>query len=124
MTASRAIPVPLMPPPMMMTFDASSRETCVLSRSRTNTPLQALALLNDVTFVEAARVLAGETISRGGVRPADRLAWAFRQLTSRLPTVKALGILEKALGRSLARYQSQLKSQHERVNRDPPAVPK
>ena len=98
------------PPPMMMTFDASSRETCVLSRSRTNTPLQALALLNDVTFVEAARVLAGEAISRGGTRPADRLAWAFRQLTSRLPTEEELAILEKAFGRSLARYQSDQES--------------
>ena len=93
------------PPPVMMTFDASSRETCVLSRSRTNTPLQALALLNDVTFVEAARVLAAEMINRGGPASADRLSWGFRQITARRPTATELAILERALKRSLARYQ-------------------
>jgi hypothetical protein len=103
------------PPPMMMTFDASSRETCVLSRSRTNTPLQALVLLNDVTFVEAARVLAGEMMRRGGARPADRLAWGFRQLTARLPTDAELAILGKALERSLARYQADEESAAELV---------
>jgi hypothetical protein len=94
------------PPPMMMTFDAASRETCILSRSRTNTPLQALALLNDVTFVEAARALAGEMIARGGASPADRLAWGFRQLTSRWPSDRERAILVKALQRSLARYRA------------------
>jgi hypothetical protein len=98
-----------------MTFDASSRETCVLSRSRTNTPLQALALLNDVTFVEAARVLAGEMMRHGGARPANRLAWGFRQLTARLPTDAELAILEKALERSLARYQADEESAAELV---------
>jgi len=98
------------PPPVMMTFDASSRETCVLSRSRTNTPLQALALLNDVTFVEAARSLAGQMINSGGSRSADRLSWGFRQLTARWPTEAELVILERALRRSLARYQEDQES--------------
>jgi hypothetical protein len=94
------------PPPMMMTFDAASRETCILSRSRTNTPLQALALLNDVTFVEAARALAGEMLARGGSSPGDKLAWGFRQLTSRWPSDRERAILVKALQRSLARYRA------------------
>ena len=100
----------------MMTFDASSRETCVLSRSRTNTPLQALALLNDVTFVEAARVLATEMINRGGPASADRLSWGFRQLTARRPTATELAILERALKRSLARYQQDPESAAGLVN--------
>ena len=94
------------PPPMMMTFDASSRETCVLSRSRTNTPLQALALLNDVSFVEAARALATQMMLQGGSGPRDQLEWGFRQLTARKASVRELEILEKSLGRSLARYQA------------------
>ena len=94
------------PPPIMMTFDASSREICVLSRSRTNTPLQALALLNDVTFVEAARALASQMMSRGVSGPRDRLDWGFRQLTARRPTARELGILEKSFERALARYQA------------------
>jgi len=94
------------PPPIMMTFDASSRETCVLSRSRTNTPLQALALLNDVTFVEAARALASQMMSRGVSGPRDRLDWGFRQLTARRATARELGILEKSFERALARYQA------------------
>jgi hypothetical protein len=98
------------PPPMMMTFDAASRETCILSRSRTNTPLQALTLLNDVTFVEAARALAGEMLARGGSSPGDKLAWGFRQLTSRWPSDRERAILVKALQRSLARYQADQES--------------
>ncbi|MBI85096.1 MAG: hypothetical protein CMJ81_18025 [Planctomycetaceae bacterium] len=94
------------PPPMMMTFDAASRETCVLSRSRTNTPLQALTLLNDVTFVEAARALASQMMSQGVSGPRDRLDWGFRQLTARRATARELGILEKSFKRALARYQA------------------
>ena len=65
------------PPPTMVTFDASSREICVLSRSRTNTPLQALALLNEISYVEAARNLAQQMMKRESER-ADRLRWGWR----------------------------------------------
>jgi len=93
------------PPPLMMTFDASSREICVLTRSRTNTPLQALALLNDVTFVESARRLAAAMMLEGGVESTARLNWGFRQLTARRPTKQELQILQRTLGRALERYQ-------------------
>ena len=53
-------------PPTMLLFDAPNHETCTVKRSRTNTPLQALSLLNEVTFVEAARKLAGRMLSEGG----------------------------------------------------------
>src|SRR5205085_9441177 len=68
-------------PPTLMTFDAANRETCVVRDSRTNTPLQALNLMNDVTFVEAARVLAQRVMMEAGTSPADRLTHAFRLVT-------------------------------------------
>src|SRR5439155_20882102 len=73
------------PPPTMQLLDAPTRETCVLRRQRTNTPLQALALMNDVQFVEAARGLAARMI---GAADDDwqRLAHGFRLVTARLPT--------------------------------------
>src|SRR5262249_32753503 len=52
-------------PPTMLTFDAAGREACVVRETRTNTPLQALALMNEVTFVEAARVLAQRVMREG-----------------------------------------------------------
>ena len=70
----------------MMTFDAPSRETCVVRQSRTNTPLQALNLMNDVTYVEASRVLAQRIMIEGGSLPEERLSFAFRLATSRWPT--------------------------------------
>ena len=73
-------------PPAMVTFDAPSRETCIVRQTRTNTPLQALNLMNDVTYVEAARVLAQRIMIEGGSLPGDRLSYAFRLATSRWPT--------------------------------------
>jgi hypothetical protein len=70
----------------MVTFDAPSRETCTVRQTRTNTPLQALNLMNDINYVEAARVLAQRIMSEGGPLPEDRLSFAFRLATSRWPT--------------------------------------
>ncbi len=87
------------PPPAMLTFDAPTREKCTLRRARTNTPLQALVLLNDPQFVEAGRALAARTISHASGDP-DRLAYAFRLVLARLPTSSEtdalLDILEAA----------------------------
>ena len=71
-------------PPTLVTFDAAGREACVVRESRTNTPLQALALLNDVTFVEAARQFAQRVLVEADA-PDDRsrVAYAFRIATSR-----------------------------------------
>jgi hypothetical protein len=79
-------------PPVMITFDAAGRETCVVRETRTNTPLQALTLMNDVTFIEAARGLA-QRIMTAKQHPADRLALAFRLPTSRLPRPQEMQIL-------------------------------
>jgi hypothetical protein len=70
------------PLPNMLTFDAPSREVCTVSRGRTNTPLQALVLLNDVQFVEASRALAAAVL-REHATLEDRVAAAFLRLTGR-----------------------------------------
>ena len=71
------------PPPTMMTFDAAGREVCVVRESRTNTPLQALDLMNDVTYLEAARVLAEHMLTEGGTTPAERIAFGFHRAMAR-----------------------------------------
>ena len=67
----------------MRIVGADDRTTCRTRRERTNTPLQALVLLNDPQFVEAARALAERIIREGGKSPAQRLSYAFRLATSR-----------------------------------------
>lgn len=88
-------------PPTLLLFDAPSREVCTVRRSSTNTPLQALALLNEVTFVEAARVLGQRMMKEGGDSPEKRLRWAFRHVTQRDP-------LEHELQRLLASWRADL----------------
>jgi hypothetical protein len=85
------------PPPMMMNFDAAGRETCVVRELRTNTPLQALNLMNDVTFLEAARGLAGRMLREGGTTPDARLAWGFELATARPPKPRESEILRSSL---------------------------
>jgi hypothetical protein len=82
--------------PAMMTFDASDRETCTVRRSRTNTPLQALTLLNEVTFVEAARVLAERVLLSPGEDTA-RLTSMFELATARKPSERELKVLQQSL---------------------------
>lgn len=69
--------------PSLKAFDAPTREECTVERPRSSTPLQALVLLNDPSYVEAARVLAERTIKEGGKMPSDRLNWAYRRAVSR-----------------------------------------
>ena len=94
------------PMPDMTAFDAPSREVCVVKRSATGTPQQAFVLLNDVQFVEAARVLAEEALTQGGSTPEDRIRFMFRRLTAREPDAR-----ETALLRDLLREQMELFAQ-------------
>ena len=93
-------------PPTMVLFDAPSREICQVKRGRTNTPLQALALLNEVTYVEAARKLAERMILEGGAAPADRIRYGFVRATGRPPTDAELAVLTRGLDRRLAEYRA------------------
>jgi hypothetical protein len=80
-------------PPAMITFDAAGRETCVVRETRTNTPLQALTLMNEVTYVEASRLLAQRVLHEAGPTPEQRLTLAFRLLTARPPRPTELKLL-------------------------------
>ena len=73
------------PPPALMTFDASDRSNCVVRRQATSTPLQALALLNDVQQLEAARFIGLRMLNEGGATEAEQAAYAFRLVTTRAP---------------------------------------
>ena len=81
-------------PPTMLLFDAPSREICTVRRSRTNTPLQALALLNEVTYVEAARKLAERMMLEGGTSAGQRLSHGFRLVAGRDPRAGELKVLQ------------------------------
>jgi hypothetical protein len=94
------------PPAQLTTFDAPSRETCTLLRPRTNTPLQALALMNDEQFVEASRQLATRMMVEGGTNTQDRLAYGFKLCTARQPKPRELEVLTGMLAQQLAHYQN------------------
>ena len=95
------------PPPAMANFDASSREAHVVKPVVTNTPLQALNLMNDVTFVESARVMAQRVMKQGGVTPPDRITYAFRLATARQPKPAESEILLNAYTRNLERFKAE-----------------
>jgi len=94
------------PPPSLTIFDAPTREFCVVRRQASSTPLQALALLNDEMYVEAGRKLAERMMKEGGATPADRLAWAFRLVTSRPAAAGEVAILQRGLTQRLAQYRA------------------
>src|SRR5690606_24660980 len=83
------------PPPSMSTFDAPSRETCTVRRPRTNTPLQALVLMNDKQFVETSRHFAERILTEAPDSDQERLEGAFRVVTSRRPGQSELAVLQR-----------------------------
>ena len=89
------------PHPGMLLFDAPFRETCALRRSRSNTPLQALNLLNDPTYVEASRHLAQRMMKEGGSTAESRLTHGFRLLLARNPSTQELQVLTAAIARTI-----------------------
>ncbi len=91
--------------PSLMAFDAPSREECTAERSVSNTPLQSLTLLNDPTYVEAARKFAVRMIEEGGADAADRIAFAFREAFSRRPLPEEQALLEDFVARQFERYE-------------------
>lgn len=92
------------PPPAMTIFDSSTREACRVNLPRTNTPIQALNLMNDVTYVEAARVLAEQAIQLGGASLPSRLSWAFRRVLARSPSERELSVLVEGFEKRLKEF--------------------
>ena len=93
------------PPPSLATFDAPDRETCIVRRARTNTPLQALVLLNDPTYVEASRKLAERMMKTTGPAPATRIAFGFRLAAARPPRAEEVAVLRDVYLADLAKYR-------------------
>jgi hypothetical protein len=80
-----------------MFFDTSARQVCTVRQARTNTPLHALTLMNDITYLEAARLLAERAIAVNNNTPEARLSWAFQLATCRKPTQTELATLVSIL---------------------------
>ena len=93
-------------PPSMMNFDASNREVCTVHVKRTNTPLQALNLMNDVTFFEAARHLAEQVMQGPNRSSLERIREAYRNVLGRAPSAEEAEVLEALLHSYLERYAS------------------
>jgi hypothetical protein len=98
-------------PPLMANFDSPARESCVVREVRTNTPLQALNLMNDVTFVEAARFLGQRMMKEGGKTVPERLRYGFRLVTARMPRAEE----ERVLAANLAYHLDYFASKPERM---------
>ncbi|TWU09360.1 Planctomycete cytochrome C [Symmachiella macrocystis] len=93
------------PPPAMLTFDAAKRDVCAVKRQTTTTPLQALVLLNDPQYVEAARGLAERMLQKKDATLQDRVGQAFQLLTSRRAAERELELLSQLYEEQLAEFQ-------------------
>lgn len=94
------------PHPAMSAFDAPSREICTVKREKTNTPLQALVLMNDTQFVEASKILAARMQENGGDSLEEQLAYGFRLAVSRQPKGAETSILKQLYESQIKRFES------------------
>lgn len=101
------------PHPAILAFDAPFREACTVRRARTSTPLQALNLMNDTTYVEASRSLAQRMLREGGKTAAERLSFGFRTVVARSPSDQEAKILGSRLERMLTEYRADKKGAEE-----------
>ena len=92
------------PPPFMVNFDAPSREQFCSRRERSNTPLQALQLMNDTQHIEAARALGARVLIEGGADDHSRMEWLYRTVLSRSPEPDELRVAVESLAGHVARY--------------------
>lgn len=91
--------------PSLLAFDAPSREECCSERNRSNIPQQALVLLNDPTYVEAARVFAARILGECNADTQSRIAWAWRQALQRDPDAQELKTVASLFAKHLAGYR-------------------
>ncbi len=110
--------------PTMMNFDAPTREECAVSRINSNTPLQALDLLNDPTFVEAARVFGERILEAGGSTLQSQIQWAFQQATGRRPENDELQVLINLHAKSLTHFKADPSGTAEYLRIGDSAVPR
>jgi hypothetical protein len=96
--------------PSLLAFDASTREECTVERPRSNTPLQALVLLNDPTYVEAARVFAQRIVADGGATTGERMNYALRRAVGRTPEAREAEVLALLWERHRAQFAAQPES--------------
>jgi hypothetical protein len=96
--------------PSLLAFDAPAREECSARRARSNTPLQALVLLNDPTFVEAARVLATRALQESGDGAEERIAWLYRTVLSRDPAEDEVAVMRAFHERNEDEYREDPKA--------------
>jgi hypothetical protein len=92
--------------PSLLAFDAPTREECTVERARSNTPQQALVLLNDPTYVEASRAFAERVVRKGGKDTAERISYAFREALQRTPTVEESKILAALVTEHRKHYEA------------------
>ena len=109
--------------PMLKAFDAPSREECTAERPRSNTPTAALVLLNDPTFVEAARAFAVRILRDGGDNAASRINFAYREAISRTPSKAELAIVQQLLEANQIRYTADEKAAKELITTGQSPVP-
>jgi len=94
------------PSPMLKTLDAPEREFCTIQRSRTNTPLQSLLLLNAPQFVEAARHLAGRVMADNITEPNQQIRYIFRLVTGRTPSKREVSVIQSVYRSQLTAFTS------------------
>ena len=111
------------PAPMMSNFDAPNRETCTVRRERTNTPLQALQLMNDVQYLEASRHLATKALQTQGDNN-DKIKKAFRKVTSRFPNKEELIIMSEVLQAHHKHFEANSNEAKELIAHGESEVPK
>ncbi|NNE90256.1 MAG: DUF1553 domain-containing protein [Verrucomicrobiales bacterium] len=104
------------PPPFMASFDAPNREQSCTARGRSNTPMQALQLMNDIQHVEAARNFAQRMMLEGGDTPDKKIAWAWRVATAREPEAEEIEIAQNAFEQHRNRYASDEKAATELIH--------
>ncbi|MFN7999048.1 MAG: DUF1553 domain-containing protein [Bryobacteraceae bacterium] len=113
------------PPASLSAFDAPDREKCTARRTLTNTPLQALVLLNDPTYIEAARLLAQRMLEQGGKDASSRINYGFRLVTARKPDANEVRVLKDIERQELAQYRRDGEAAHKLIQvGESPAAPK
>jgi hypothetical protein len=104
------------PPPFMVNFDSPNREQCTVFENRTNSPLQALDLMNEVTFLEAARKMAERIIVEGGSSADQRIDFAYSLALARLPDARRKQVLLRTLKELEANYRADARAAEEFVH--------